>query len=144
MENFKRFTELKTYPNGKEGYIQYSVSGCYNDMNCKGDYTTGESVDRLAELENKIENKTLIDLPCKVDDVFYYANILTNEVEKHKVTAIEIGKEMRIRTICSRTKTYTYVGYFLPSYYGKTIFLTEPEAKARLKEMQNESTLQSD
>lgn len=66
-DTYKRFTELKTYNNGKKMYVQYSVSGCYNDMNRKGDYTTGDSVDRLAELEDKIEDGTLVF----IDEPFY-------------------------------------------------------------------------
>ena len=31
----------------------------------------GEAIDRLAELEDKIEHGTLIELPCKVGDTAY-------------------------------------------------------------------------
>lgn len=57
----KRFTEFKPYRQGEsEGrYVQYAVTGCGNDSDHKGDYTTGASVDRLAELEDKIEQGTL-------------------------------------------------------------------------------------
>lgn len=134
MENFKRFTELKTYPNGKKGYIQYSVSGCYNDMNCKGDYTTGESVDRFAELEDKMENGTLVELPCRVGDVIYYCCQIKKVVEKHVVTGFDISKELSIRTISDCYSNGNYVGYFYPSYFNKTLFKNKVDADAKLKE----------
>lgn len=34
-------------------------------------FLSGEAVDKLAELEDRIENRTLIDLPCKVGDTVY-------------------------------------------------------------------------
>lgn len=93
-DTYKRFTELKTYNNGKKMYVQYSVSGCYNDMNRKGDYTTGDSVDRLAELEDKIENGTLIELPCncKIGDLVYGVADFLSEPKLGILTCVEITK----------------------------------------------------
>lgn len=135
MKEYKRLTEKENH----DGYVEENCGNChyYEKDKCSNKDCYEVIKRRLCELEDKIENGTLIELPCKVGDMFYYANALTKEVENHKITAIEIGQEMRIRTICSRTKTYTYIGYFLPSYYGKTIFLTKAEAKEKLKELQN-------
>ena len=34
-------------------------------------YTEGEAMDRLWELEDKIENGTLVELPCKAGTIVY-------------------------------------------------------------------------
>ena len=44
---------------------------------------------RLAELEDKIENGTLIELPCKVGDWLYY--IYENKIHKAKVEEIKFN-----------------------------------------------------
>ena len=117
MSERKRFTELK---NGR--YVQYRVTGCYNDCDCKGDYTTGASVDRLAELEDKIEQGTLIELPCKVGAIIYY------------VGSYQIGtwkKKIRYDIF-----EFPFTLDMLDTY-GNNWFLTREEAEKRLKELQN-------
>ena len=132
-DTYKRLTELKTYSNGKKMYVQYSVSGCYNDMNRKGDYTTGDSVDRLAELEDKIMDGRLVELPCKVGDKVYevfkeHKPPFIQETTIEKIVITEKGFKLRL----SRNSVYETA----ISSLGRTIFLTESEAKAKLKELQ--------
>ena len=95
-----------------------------------------ELYDRLYELENAIEDGTLIELPCKVGDVVY-------EVFKnHKppfcmATTIEeiIITDKGLRLKLSRNSVYeTSV-----SALGKTLFLTEAEAIAKLEELKNDN-----
>ena len=95
-----------------------------------------EEQERLAELEDKIENGTLIELPCKVGDTFYYVSQIKNKVEKHNVTGFEISKELRIRTISDCYSNGNYIAYFYSSYFNKTLFKTKAEAEAKLKELQ--------
>ena len=138
-DTYKRFTELKTYNNGKKMYVQYSVSGCYNDMNRKGDYTTGDSVDRLAELEDKIENGTLVESPCKVEDMIYNKNIkfylnckeipfeelsklpqMTVDRENHTITEVVlhyIDKDAIF--FYTKTEHYTVADDVDEGYYGE-------------------------
>ena len=75
MKEYKRVTEkLKTMT--KE-YPILNCSVCPKNEECKNktDYRDSclrVAIDRLAELEDKIEQGTLIELPCKVGDKFYY------------------------------------------------------------------------
>ena len=97
-----------------------------------------EIINRLAELEDKIENGTLIDLPCKVGDVLYYACPLKKIIEKHVVTGFDISKELSIRTISDCYSNGNYVAYFYPSYFNKTLFKTKIEAEKKLEELKGE------
>ncbi len=119
-----RFTELV---NGL--YIQRKISGCYNDMNGKGDYTTGRSVDRLAELEDKLESGQLVELPCKVGDLIYI--VYLDDDYEYKIAKTEcIGFNIRRGDIDIITDLCCYD----PFRYGK--FTTKEAADARLKELQ--------
>lgn len=88
---------------------------------------------RLAELEDKIENGTLIELPCKIGDKVYEVFkehkppfIKETKVEKIVITA----KGIRLRL--ARNSVYETA----VSSIGKTILFTKAEAEARLKELQ--------
>lgn len=46
---------------------------------------------RLFELENAIENETLVFLPCKVGDEFWYVNKIWNKACIEQVVEFEVG-----------------------------------------------------
>ena len=79
---------------------------------------------RLGELEDKIEQGTLIELPCKVGDVFY--GIQGNDFFKCHIHAIKITKK---NTLLETLYGMTFV-------FGEEAFLTLEQAKKRLKELQ--------
>lgn len=88
---------------------------------------------RLAELEDKIENGTLVELPCKVGDTVYEVFkdhkppfIKETTIEKIVIT----GKGFKLRL--SRNSVYETA----ISSLGKTLFLYKAEAEAKLKELQ--------
>ena len=91
-----------------------------------------ELYDRLYELENAIENGTLVELPCKVGSVVY--EVFKNHKPPFgRATTIEkiIITEKGLRLKLSRNSVYeTSV-----SALGKTLFLTESEAIAKLEEL---------
>ena len=109
---------------------------------------------RLAELEDKIENGTLVELPCKAGDTVYVNEdtwkdgIFFNHtyIERKffvigKVTSVRITKNQILIRIKSnyQNNLYRYKTSNYPiSAFGKTIFLTKAEAEARLKELQEE------
>lgn len=76
---------------------------------------------RLWDLENKIENGTLIELPCKVGDTVY-------EVRKVCCSIMDGYREFDwdIRTISFSVDMFNAI--------GKSIFLTREEAKKVLEE----------
>lgn len=89
---------------------------------------------KLAELEDKLENGTMIDLPCKIGDTVYFVlkNIL--EITKGKIKEIIINKYND--AIINVDFSYMCKQFDI-KYVGKTVFLTKEEAEARLKELQN-------
>lgn len=91
-----------------------------------------ELYDRLYELENAIENGTLVELPCRVGSVVY--EVFKNHKPPFgRATKIEkiIITEKGLRLKLSRNSVYeTSI-----SSFGKTLFLTEAEAIAKLEEL---------
>lgn len=105
----------------KDGDCHFDKKSKHIDVSFDCLYAMAE---RLAELEDKIEQGTLIDLPCKVGDIFY--GIQGNDFFKYHIHAIKITEK----------------GVLLETLYGMTFmfaeeaFLTFEEAEKRLKELQ--------
>ena len=83
-------------------------------------------VNRLAELEDKIEQGTLIELPCKVGDKFY--GICGFVIFEYTTLAIKLVKDHKI-CLCTI--------YDMEYVLGKDAFLTLEDAEKRFKELQN-------
>ena len=97
-----------------------------------GIYLT-DCLNRLAELEDKIEQGTLIELPCKVGDTVYevfkdHRPPFIKETKIEKIVITEKGLRLRL----ARNSFYETA----ISSLGKTVFLTREEAEKRLKELQ--------
>ena len=122
----RRFTEWS------DGFGCYLVDSFYAGFydsyeSCVG----GEAIDRLAELENKIENGTLIELPCKVGDTVYYETFINGKsvgIKPHKV----IGFVLEVMTQDINGFGCTAVPI---KDFNKDVFLTKEEAEAKLKEL---------
>lgn len=86
-------------------------------------------LNRLAELEDKIEDGTLIELPCKVGDIVYQFD---NGGEIYELMILHIN--------IYKGKPYyeTDAIDFDNRAIGESIFLTKAEAEARLKELQEQ------
>lgn len=92
-----------------------------------------ELYSRLAELEDKIEDGTLVELPCKVGCTVYEVFVrhnppFINESIVEKIVITESGIKLKL----SRNAMYETA----MSSLGKTVFLTRAEAEAKLKELQ--------
>ena len=99
-----------------------------------GIYLT-DCLNLLAELEDKIENGTLIELPCKVGDRIWA--ILGNNIFGRKVKSIVIrGDGYTIKT--SNTNGWKDLEPYYNTEFGVIWFLTKAEAEQRLKELQND------
>lgn len=92
-----------------------------------------EVLERLAELEDKIENGTLIELPCKVGDTVYYETIINGQskgIMPHKVICVVLEVLTDIDGVgCASVPIRDF---------GKTVFLTKAEAEQCLKELKDE------
>jgi hypothetical protein len=130
-DTYKRLTE-KT-----KDCFQYDLKdfkhkiGEFNDYDAFFAYSM--AVKRLGELEDKITDGTLVELPCKVGDTVYEVFkdhkppfIKETTIEKIVIT----GKGFKLRL--SRNSVYETA----ISSLGKTLFLSEVEAEAKLKELQ--------
>ena len=85
---------------------------------------------RLAELEDKIDNGTLVELPCKVGDTVYWVMDMDIFTYKVKVFSYNCNDDMGLRLILQEIEPS------VSFYLGKRLFFTKAEAEARLKEIQ--------
>lgn len=98
-----------------------------------------ESYKRLAELEDKIEQGTLIELPCKIGDKIYYIFTYGN----NKFASIEEGKVKSFIVMADNNVLidvmYNDFGdtHFIKNF-GSDLFLTRTEAEVKLKELQEQ------
>lgn len=86
---------------------------------------------KLTEYEDLEEQGLLLRLPCKVGDIVYS---ITND---GKIYPVKATREVRIvngvlHILCESCKYVDLVSY---DDIGKTVFLTQAEAEAKLKEL---------
>lgn len=92
-----------------------------------------ETYNCLTELEDKIENGTIIELPCKVGDTIYevfkyHKPPFIQQTKVEKIIVTEKGLKLKL----ARNSLYETSIASL----GKTLFLTEEAAEAQIKELQ--------
>lgn len=111
-----------------------------DDIDLTKEYGYSYIYKRLYELEDKIMNGTLVELPCKVCDTVYFIEYFCNangcsndkqviccgcsemlERERKKQTYVISEKKFRLKDL---------------SKINKTLYITKAEAEARLKELQ--------
>ena len=90
-----------------------------------------ELLNRLAKLEDKIENGTLVELPCKVGNTIYevFKNHKPPFIQQTKVEKIILTKK-GLRLKLERNSMYETSITSL----GKTLFISEAEALKKLEE----------
>lgn len=123
MKDYKRLTERYVAEEGDffEKGTRFTLKNAPDE----------EILERLAELEDKIENGTLVELPCKVGDTIYevFKTINRRLFSKTKVEKIIIT-EKGLKLKLARNSVYETA----ISSLGKTLFLTEAEALKKIKE----------
>lgn len=108
--------------------------------------TRQEMIKKLEyELEDKIENKMLMELPCKIGDTIYYANFFTSppRIEEYVVTGIKIYANELLHKISTEIECYPVKDG--PCSFGRyaftdsnSIFTSRAKAKQELEKFQNE------
>lgn len=96
---------------------------------------------KLGEYEDLEEQGLLLRLPCKVGDIVYVNDVLgCGEVERYKVIRVDYHStlgtgrnEFYIEALLCTNPDKSIA--FYDKQFGKTVFLTKSEAKARLKEL---------
>lgn len=125
-ETYKRLTEDVKYEN--------PCTNCALIGNCIRECKEKIFYDRLAELEDKIENGTLFELPCKAGDIVYRIWTYSNGgyVQDYTIVEIEIYEDEILLFDDSDNQIQI-------TDIGKTVFLTKEQAEARLKELREEN-----
>lgn len=131
MKDYKRLTDRDIT---KVCFDTWELCGL--DNVCKRDCREPEPckipqiIQRLAELEDKIENGTLVEPPCKVGDTIYevFKNHKQPFIQQTKVEKIIIT-EKGLKLKLARNSFYETA----ISSLGKTLFLTEAEALRGIK-----------
>ena len=136
MNKYKRLTN-KDWKENYDIFEDVCCDTCTEDCGeCERNFN---ALVRLAELEDKINNGTLIELPCKVGDTVYYVEYFC----KYKGCS---STEQMICCGCPEMlkrehKKETYIicekKFILKdlSEVNKTIFLTKEEAEEKIKEL---------
>ena len=102
------------------------------------------AIDRLAELEDKIEQGTLVELPFKPGKNLYYVNVTDIETGNHGYVGngcpdiVSFQKNLKGEYLFCFRAYFDAVGeeWFGLEDIGDTVFLTREEAEKRLKELQ--------
>lgn len=117
-----------------EGLVEYTYDGYFDEKAEKAE--DAKVFEKLCDLEDKIENGTLVDLPCKVGDTIYEVFIyhkppFIQQTKVKKIIITEKGLKLKL----ARNSVYETSIASL----GNTLFLTEAEAEARLQKLLKEN-----
>lgn len=94
------------------------------------------AVKRLGELEEKIEDRTLVELPCKVGDVMYEV-IEGMPIQEWKIESICFDRAHPTGVIwAERTRDFARWKFWIEDC-GTKWFATKAEAEKRLEEIKN-------
>ena len=110
MKEYKRLTERLNIETNEIGY--------------QGDIL--QVLHRLAELEDKLENGTLIELPCAVGDMIYVINY-DDKIEEVSVVDYSANKRGYILEVVNEDFLSKYFLYDFD--FNKDWFLTKPKRK---------------
>lgn len=127
---------------GKSECGYSNLNACLNcdlEMDCGLCPYWAKALDRLAELEDKIVNGTLIDTKVKIGQRVFRFGFFKGDFDEYIVSNIvlENGKlEIHLKHDYDEHSTCYSVTVLGIEEIGKTVFLTLEEAEARLKEIQ--------
>ena len=130
MSKYKRLTN-KDWKENYDIFEDVCCDTCTDDCGkCERNFN---ALVRLAELEDKIENRTIIELPCKAGDTIYevfkyHKPPFIQQTKVEKIIVTEKGLKLKL----ARNSFYETSIASL----GKTLFLTEEAAKAQIKKLQ--------
>ena len=100
-----------------------------------------KAVNRLCDLEDKIENGALKFMPCKVGDTVYFITPKQKQIQCEIIQSVSITVfnktqlSWSIQTCQKDGHSWSYSNEFNYINYNKTFFFTEPEAEAKLREL---------
>ena len=140
MSEYKRLTERDEY--GNADIIGLSTEKLFGELYFDEINLLTKALNKLAFLEDKIENGTLVELPCKVGDTVYFIEYFCNAngCSNDKQTICCGCSEMLERERKNQTYVISEKKFRLKdlSKINKTLYITKKAAEARLKELQEE------
>lgn len=112
------------------------------------DYGNGSPTEKLSAYEDAEEQGLLIRLLCKVGDTVYvvtspfnvfddieYDENMKDEVYEAYVSSVSFYESGEQYRIYSKVTNHFIGAYFRECDFGKTVFFTQEEAEAKLKEL---------
>lgn len=131
MEDYKRLTD-------KEHKYKGCVDCTYRNCQYCDDIVDyeKEAYNRLCDLEDKIANGTLVELPCKVGTKVYFIidyPAYFKPIEETTVNGVTQFIEDGI--IQNQITTSSCLCFDYERDLGRTLFLTKAEAEAKLREL---------
>lgn len=120
--------------------FQYDLKDFKHKIGEFGDYDAffaySMAVKRLGELEDKIENGTLVELPCKVGEIIYEV-IEGMPIQEWKIENICFNRTYPKGVIwAERTRDLAHWKFWIEDC-GTKWFVTKTEAEKRLEEIKN-------
>lgn len=123
------------------GCFQYDLKGFKHKIGEFNDYDAffaySMAVKRLAELEDKIENGTLVELPCKVGEIMYEV-IDGIPIQEWKIESICFNRAYPKGVIwAERTRDFVQWKFWIEDC-GTKWFTDKAEAEAKWRELEGE------
>lgn len=121
--------------------FQYDLKDFKHKIGEFGDYDAffaySMAIKRLGELEEKIENGTLVELPCKVGEIMYEV-IDGIPIQEWKIESICFDRAHPTGVIwAERTRDLAHWKFWIEDC-GTKWFATKAEAEKKLEELKNE------
>lgn len=133
LEYMNRLTTREQYPHGSEGKSLDSLTGNY----CRGVFEATAVVEKLADYEKMEEDGKLLILPCKPGDTVWLLHQTIQDKFDHNYT---VSKMTVVEQRANKLNPVWFIiegpygrTSFSPSSIGKTVFLTEEEAKEAME-----------
>ena len=130
-----------------ERLTKWEVEGCASVNGCSPiDKDMSNAINRLCDLEDKICEGRMVELPCKIGEIVYakcWSWEKNSEIVPYQITNITITqnkkgvwtKKYRAMQIIDG-KTFDWQLNFDFDEIGKIVFHTEEEAQIKLRELQ--------
>lgn len=132
MERLTHRTELGVSIDKNEDCPSCNICWNCNILPRECEYIS-DALKKLADYEDLEEQGRLVKLPCKVGDTVYgisMAKIITLTV--NEISIFYMKSEKIINVKCQNNDEFRN---YVEREFGKTVFLTKAEAKAKLKEL---------
>lgn len=129
MKDYKRFTEKDEF--GNADIIGVSTEWICNGLPFNDAKILQEAIERFAELEDKIEQGLVLELPCKVGDTVYF---IDEKCWRWEMIVVEIAI-LKKNIVCKIGNGGKQVLYVYKEDFGKKVFLTKAEADKKLAEL---------